>query len=94
MSGRASIRQALRRLTTPPTWPFGRWRSPIPFYREMNVYVPRWREYLRRVIAEDIDVLHLTTPGPMGLAALWIATRTGLPLVGSFTRTSRHIRRC
>ena len=57
---------------------------PIPFYREMNMYVPRWREYLRRVIAEQIDVLHLTTPGPMGLAALWIATRTGLPLVGSF----------
>ena len=29
-------------------------------------------------------MLHLTTPGPLGLAALWVARRTGLPMVGSF----------
>jgi glycosyltransferase involved in cell wall biosynthesis len=26
----------------------------------------------------------MTTPGPVGLAALWVAARTALPLVGSF----------
>ena len=57
---------------------------PIPFYGEMSIYVPRAREYLRRVAADQVDVLHLTTPGPMGLTALWVAARTGLPLVGSF----------
>ncbi len=57
---------------------------PIPFYGEMRMYVPHWKEYLRRVQEDRIDVLHLTTPGPMGLAALWVAHRTGLPLVGSF----------
>jgi glycosyltransferase involved in cell wall biosynthesis len=57
---------------------------PIPFYTGMDMYVPRWREYLRRVAADEIDVLHLTTPGPLGLTALWVAARTGLPLVGSF----------
>lgn len=57
---------------------------PIPFYRDMAMYVPRWREYLRRVVDDRIDVIHLTTPGPIGLTALWIAARTGLPLVGSF----------
>jgi glycosyltransferase involved in cell wall biosynthesis len=56
----------------------------IPFYREMKMYVPHWRRYLDRVRADGIDVLHLTTPGPMGLTAVWIAAQTGLPLVGSF----------
>lgn len=56
----------------------------IPFYNEMKMYVPRWRTYLARVMEARVEVLHLTTPGPVGLAALWIARRTGLPLVGSF----------
>lgn len=62
-------------------------RSPgigIPFYREMKMYVPRWRQYLRRVQEDGVHVLHLTTPGPLGLTALWVAGQTGLPMVGSF----------
>src|SRR4030095_11143471 len=31
-----------------------------------------------------IDLVHLTTPGPIGLAALFVARRLRLPLVGSF----------
>ncbi|HXG90352.1 MAG TPA: glycosyltransferase family 1 protein [Vicinamibacterales bacterium] len=57
---------------------------PIPFYSEMSMYIPRFRQYLERVLDDHVDVLHLTTPGPMGLAALWVAKKTGLPLVGSF----------
>jgi glycosyltransferase involved in cell wall biosynthesis len=57
---------------------------PVPFYSGLDIYLPRWREYLRHVIADRIDVLHLTTPGPLGLTAVWIAAKTGLPLVGSF----------
>jgi glycosyltransferase involved in cell wall biosynthesis len=30
------------------------------------------------------DVVHLTTPGPVGLAALYAASRLKLPMVGSF----------
>jgi glycosyltransferase involved in cell wall biosynthesis len=56
---------------------------PIPFFPEMDIYVPRSREYLRRVMADHVDVIHLTTPGPLGLSALWIASKTGVPLVGS-----------
>ncbi len=62
-------------------------RSPgigIPFYREMKMYVPRWRQYLRRVMDDGIHVLHLTTPGPLGLTASWVAAKTRLPMVGSF----------
>jgi glycosyltransferase involved in cell wall biosynthesis len=56
----------------------------IPFYREMKMYVPQLRSYLGHVRAHETSILHLTTPGPLGLAALWIAGRTGLPMVGSF----------
>jgi glycosyltransferase involved in cell wall biosynthesis len=57
---------------------------PIPFYSEMKMYVPHWRAYRDRVAADGVEVLHLTTPGPMGLTALRVASVTGLPLVGSF----------
>ena len=48
---------------------------PIPFYREMRVYWPRFGEYVRRARADGIDLVHLTTPGPMGLAAMYVAAR-------------------
>jgi glycosyltransferase involved in cell wall biosynthesis len=57
---------------------------PIPFYSEMQMYVPRFWEFLRRARADHIDLVHLTTPGPIGLAALFVASRLRLPLVGSF----------
>ena len=57
---------------------------PIPFYSEMRMYVPRLREYVARATADRIDVIHLTTPGPVGLAALYVAWQLHLPMVGSF----------
>ncbi len=56
----------------------------IPFYREMKVYAPRLRALRARVKADGADLVHLTTPGPLGLAALYVASRLGLPLIGSF----------
>ena len=56
----------------------------IPFYREMKMYLPHWQQYLERVRQDGIDVIHLTTPGPLGLVALWVAAQARLPLVGSF----------
>ena len=57
---------------------------PIPFYRDMRIYLPRVRTLLKQVRADRTDVIHLTTPGPIGLAALYVAWRTGLSIVGSF----------
>ena len=56
----------------------------MPFYGEMRVYLPSFRALLRRVRRDQVDLLHFTTPGPVGLAALFVAWRTGLPMVGSF----------
>src|SRR5688572_28975072 len=57
---------------------------PIPFYADMRLYVPRLLEFVARARADRIDVIHLTTPGPIGLAALFVAWRLRLPIVGSF----------
>jgi glycosyltransferase involved in cell wall biosynthesis len=62
--------------------------APIPFYSEMRMYLPRLREFRRRLSADGIQLLHLTTPGPAGLAARYFASRRGfnpgLRLIGSF----------
>lgn len=57
---------------------------PIPLYGEMRVYVPRLAPFRAAVAASDARVVHLTTPGPVGLAAMRIARQLNLPMVGSF----------
>ena len=57
---------------------------PIPFYRDMNMYLPPFRRFLRHAVAEGVDLVHLTTPGPVGLAAMWVASRLGIRMIGSF----------
>src|SRR5262245_51852681 len=56
----------------------------IPFYREMKIYAPPVRRLLHMAASARLDVVHVTTPGPVGLAALWIAAWLRIPLVGSF----------
>jgi glycosyltransferase involved in cell wall biosynthesis len=57
---------------------------PIPFYGEMRMYIPPWRKLLDHARRDGTDLIHLTTPGPMGLAAMYVASRLKLPMVGSF----------
>ncbi len=57
---------------------------PIPFYREMRMYLPRMRRFRNALEADGVRLLHLTTPGPIGLAARYFASRYNLPLMGSF----------
>jgi glycosyltransferase involved in cell wall biosynthesis len=56
----------------------------MPFYGDMRMYLPSFRRLLRRVREDRIELIHFTTPGPVGLAALFVAWRTGLRMVGSF----------
>ncbi|MBL8136516.1 MAG: glycosyltransferase family 1 protein [Acidobacteria bacterium] len=62
-----------------PSWGVG-----IPFYSEMRMYWPPYRALVRHLRRDRIDLIHLTTPGPLGLAAVAAARQLGLPLVGSF----------
>jgi glycosyltransferase involved in cell wall biosynthesis len=56
----------------------------IPFYSEMKMYLPRCLAFLRHARADGIELVHFTTPGPIGLAAMFTASRLGVPMIGSF----------
>ncbi len=56
----------------------------LPYYPEMRIYLPRLAALSRAARADGVGVIHLTTPGPMGLAARWVARRAGARLSGSF----------
>lgn len=57
---------------------------PIPFYAEMRMYAPRFAALKQRLVADNICAIHLTTPGPAGMAARHISRSLGLPLIGSY----------
>jgi glycosyltransferase involved in cell wall biosynthesis len=56
----------------------------IPFYRGMKMYLPRFAAFLEHVRKDGADVIHYTTPGPVGLAAMYVSWRLGVPMMGSF----------
>jgi glycosyltransferase involved in cell wall biosynthesis len=56
----------------------------IPFYREMRLHWPRVRAFLAQARTDRLDLIHYTTPGPVGLAARYVAAKLRLPMVGSF----------
>lgn len=62
-----------------PSWGVG-----IPFYGEMQMYWPPYRAFLQQLRRDRVEVMHLTTPGPVGIAAVAAARHLGLALVGSF----------
>lgn len=60
------------------------WGVGMPFYAGMRMYAPHLRRFVQQARADGIEVVHLTTPGPIGLAALYVAAKLDLPMVGSF----------
>jgi glycosyltransferase involved in cell wall biosynthesis len=56
----------------------------LPWYRDMRVYLPRLGRFARQLRTDGTTVVHVVTPGPVGLAGRWLADRSGLPLVGSY----------
>jgi glycosyltransferase involved in cell wall biosynthesis len=56
----------------------------IPFYGEMKMYLPPFARMLREARRARLDAIHLTTPGPVGICAAWVASRLGVPMIGSF----------
>ncbi len=67
------------------------WGIGLPWYPEMRIYWPHVQRLKRLLAADGADVLHITTPGPMCLAARWLSRRSGgrhmaspLPMTGSY----------
>ncbi len=56
----------------------------IPAYPSLVVHTPRLRDVTRYMQESEFNVVHLSTPGPMGLAGLFAARALNLPVVGTF----------
>ncbi len=68
-------------------------RSPgigLPWYRAMTIHWPRFRRLARAIRQDRIDLIHVNTPGPVGLAGRLLARRLHLPLVGSYHTQFGH----
>lgn len=57
---------------------------PVPLYEGLALGVPSLLDVLEHVAEEDYDVLHVATPGPLGLAALVAGIALDLPVVGAY----------
>jgi glycosyltransferase involved in cell wall biosynthesis/predicted metal-dependent phosphoesterase TrpH len=60
------------------------WTLPLPTYERLELRFPLVTEVLERVESERPTVVHVATPGPVGLCGLVAAKLLGLPLVGSY----------
>ncbi|MCW2995479.1 MAG: glycosyltransferase, partial [Conexibacter sp.] len=56
----------------------------IPFYAGLKVGVPSLPAIVEALAEGRYDLVHLTTPGPAGVAALLIARVMDLPVLGSY----------
>ena len=57
---------------------------PVPFCADTRMHWPRFGKFLKGARRDGIDLIHLTAPGLIGLAALYVASRLAVPIVGSF----------
>jgi glycosyltransferase involved in cell wall biosynthesis len=53
-------------------------------YEGLEMHVPPVREVLRYIKQSEFDIIHISTPGLMGLTALLAARIAGLPVVSTF----------
>lgn len=61
------------------------WYVRMPFYKEQFLtLIPPWIKMNRYVKQHRPDIIHISTPGPMGLCAMAIAKRHGIALAGTY----------
>jgi glycosyltransferase involved in cell wall biosynthesis len=60
------------------------WTLPLPTYEQLELRFPLLTDVLERIEQERPSVVHVATPGPVGLCGLVSAKLLGLPVVGSF----------
>lgn len=56
----------------------------IPEYPELHLLAPPFLQMLQHCYEERVTHIHVSTPGPVGLAALGIARILGLPISGTY----------
>ena len=56
----------------------------VPFYEGLKLGVPGLTDLVETLAEGRYDLLHVTAPGPAGIAAMLLGRITGMPLVGSY----------
>lgn len=56
----------------------------MPGYEHLEVALPGPWELLRKARELRPDVIHVSTPGPVGLTGRWVAKKLGVPLAGTY----------
>lgn len=56
----------------------------LPIYRDYKIHFPSCLSVLELAEKEGYDLIHVTTPGPVGFSALLAARLLGIPLIGSY----------
>jgi glycosyltransferase involved in cell wall biosynthesis/predicted metal-dependent phosphoesterase TrpH len=56
----------------------------VPYYDGMTLGVPGLPDLVETMAEGRYDLLHVTAPGPAGIAATLLSRVTGMPLVGSY----------
>ncbi len=56
----------------------------VPFYEGMRLGVPGLTDMVETLAEGRYDLLHVTAPGPAGIAATLLSRVTGMPLIGSY----------
>jgi glycosyltransferase involved in cell wall biosynthesis len=61
-----------------------RWRMPMPFYKELDIAYPSAKALENKLLELKPDILHISTPGPVGFIANKLARKYGLPTMGTY----------
>ncbi|MFN0010924.1 MAG: glycosyltransferase family 4 protein [Phycisphaerales bacterium] len=56
----------------------------MPRYEQLEAVLPPMRRIFDMVILHRPDAVHLSTPGPVGIAGWWAARRLRIPIVGIY----------
>ena len=59
-------------------------RFPMPFYRELDITIPSFKTLEEKFLALAPDIVHISTPGPVGIMAKKLAQKHGLPIMGTY----------
>ncbi len=57
---------------------------PLPYYKELALNLPPVLEILERADREQFDVIHVSTPGPMGLCGWLVSKMLRVPMIATY----------
>ena len=61
-----------------------KWRIPMPFYKELDIAFPSAKRLERKLLELNPDIVHISTPGPVGFTARKLAKKHNWPTMGTY----------